>query len=267
MAHPVGHVVFDEIAALYDDGSSYGGLSQVAHAEQAAMQAVEAGADDATVVAALLHDVGWKLASCAVLDSAGAAATAAGTQRHVDARDNDVADACAPDASCLASQLGILATCGVEGATTEQVRAQHDVIGATFLRMRGFCETVPHLVEGHVLAKRYLCFAEAGYYDMLSPGSKRTLVFQGGPMNADEAALFQSDPLFDCSLKMRRWDELAKHAGLVVPRFCTYRDRVIRCLTADAVDAAHTRQHCAYIRQGNVITGLRGAATEASGLP
>jgi predicted HD phosphohydrolase len=259
--------VFDELAALYDDGSSYGGLSQAAHAEQAAMQAVQAGADDATVVAALLHDIGWKLAGSAPLRIDAAAGAAAGAQRSVDARDNDVADACAPDASCLAAQLGILATCGAEGATAEQVRAQHDVIGGTFLRMRGFCEKVPHLVEGHVLAKRYLCFAEAGYFERLSEGSKRTLVFQGGPMSAAEAALFESDPLFDASLEMRRWDEEAKHAGLVVPRFAAYRERVVRCLTADAVDAARTRQQCAYVREGNVITALRGAPEAAAGAP
>ena len=35
------------------------------------------------------------------------------------------------------------------------------------------------MVEGHVLAKRYLCFKDPEYYNGLSPSSKATLVFQG----------------------------------------------------------------------------------------
>ena len=49
------------------------------------------------------------------------------------------------------------------------------MIGATYLRMRGFAERVPHLIEGHVLAKRYLCFAEPGYHDKLSPAVQQGL--------------------------------------------------------------------------------------------
>ena len=62
--------------------------------------------------------------------------------------------------------------------------------------MVGFSEKVAHLVEGHVLvralksmtcssddaslqAKRYLCFKEPEYLANLSPGSARTLTFQG----------------------------------------------------------------------------------------
>ena len=51
-----------EIVALYSDKSQYGSVSQLKHGCQAAQQAMDAGADDDTVVAALLHDIGWKLA-------------------------------------------------------------------------------------------------------------------------------------------------------------------------------------------------------------
>lgn len=256
--------VFDELVALYDDGSTYGGLSQAAHAEQAAFQAVNAGADDATVVAALLHDVGWKLSGSAPeglaeadATTSSAAGAGAGAQSSVDARDNDVADASAPSVHCFAAQLGILATCGAEGASAEQVRAQHDVIGACFLRMRGFCEKVPHLVEGHVLAKRYLCTAEEGYYDKLSEGSRRTLVFQGGEMTPDECVVFESDPLFDACRQMRRWDEEAKYLGLDVPRFASYRDQILRCISEATATARTTLERCAFVRDGNRIIRLR----------
>ena len=92
-------------------------------------------------------------------------------------------------ASSLATKYGILNLCGNTEADLEQQQAQHDVIGGTFLRMRGFNETVPHLVEGHVLAKRYLCWKEPDYHGKLNATSKRTLVFQGGPMNGEEAAI------------------------------------------------------------------------------
>ena len=76
--------------------------------------------------------------------------------------------------------------------------------------MHGFDEMVAHITEGHVLAKRYLCFKEEDYYAKLSKGSQRTLAFQGGPMTADEAAIFERDPLFGACVEMRRWDEGAK---------------------------------------------------------
>jgi hypothetical protein len=51
-----------EIVVLYSDKSQYGSVSQLKHGCQAAQQAIDAGADDDTIVAALLHDIGWKLA-------------------------------------------------------------------------------------------------------------------------------------------------------------------------------------------------------------
>ena len=58
-AHKEG--VWNELRALYHDGSSYGGLTQLDHALQTALQAREFGGDDAVVVAALLHDCGWNV--------------------------------------------------------------------------------------------------------------------------------------------------------------------------------------------------------------
>ena len=72
------------------------------------------------------------------------------------------------------------------------------MIGATYLRMMGFEEKVANLVEGHVLDKRYQCLTEDGYYEKLSAGSKRTLMFQGGVMCEEEAAVFrQPEPIRD----------------------------------------------------------------------
>lgn len=87
---------------------------------------------------------------------------------------------------------------------------QHEKVGADYLRKKGFPERVALLVENHVQAKRYLTYKYPTYYEALSEASKATLQFQGGPMSAVEAGLFEKNPMFDVSLLMRKWDELAK---------------------------------------------------------
>ena len=259
--------VYAELYAMFDDGSDYGGLSQYAHACQAAAQAAAAGYDDLTVVAALLHDVGWKLAGAAPfkIDNAAKRKSASKTIKKLsedNAEDlgpmdgNNVAEATNPSQDCFAAQLGILKTIIAEGASEEQQRAQHDVMGATYLRMRGFDEKVPHLVEGHVLAKRYLCFKEDGYLEKLSPGSRRTLAFQG-VMTPNEASIFETDPLFKDSLAMRRWDEEAKYAGLKVPSFESYKSSIIAAISQPPKTAEETLASCSYVREGNTVVALR----------
>jgi predicted HD phosphohydrolase len=62
-------------------------------------------------------------------------------------------------------------------------------------------QQVAHLVEGHVLAKRYLCFARPEYYDQLSGSSKATLVYQG---NWEASACYLSPNCFLCVIASRR---------------------------------------------------------------
>ena len=90
----------------------------------------------------------------------------------------------------------------------------HEKIGADFLREKGFSERIAKLVENHVQAKRYLTFISPEYYNKLSEASKKTLEFQGGKMNREEANKFKQDPLFDLSLRIRNWDEQAKEMNM-----------------------------------------------------
>jgi 2-amino-1-hydroxyethylphosphonate dioxygenase (glycine-forming) len=90
----------------------------------------------------------------------------------------------------------------------------HEKIGADFLREKGFSERIALLVENHVQAKRYLTFKYPEYLQNLSEASKKTLEYQGGVMTKEEATLFEKDSLFDLSIKMRQWDELAKEINL-----------------------------------------------------
>ena len=100
---------------------------------------------------------------------------------------------------------------------------RHEQIGANFLRQMGFPERVAELVENHVQAKRYLTYKYPEYLAKLSEASLETLGYQGGPMGVDEALVFEDDPLFDLSLKMRTWDEEAKLENMPLPNLDKYR--------------------------------------------
>jgi 2-amino-1-hydroxyethylphosphonate dioxygenase (glycine-forming) len=104
----------------------------------------------------------------------------------------------------------------------------HEKIGADFLREKGFPETVARLVENHVQAKRYLTFKHPEYYNNLSEASKKTLVYQGGVMTAAEAERFENDPLFEASIRMRHWDELAKETEVPIVDLSVLKEKAKR---------------------------------------
>jgi gamma-butyrobetaine dioxygenase len=58
-----------------------------------------------------------------------------------------------------------------------------------------------------VAAKRYLCAVVPGYPGRLSAASALTLSIQGGPMNAQEVAEFETMPYASAAVAVRRWDE------------------------------------------------------------
>ncbi|WP_184548800.1 HD domain-containing protein [Mucilaginibacter sp. FT3.2] len=92
----------------------------------------------------------------------------------------------------------------------------HEQIGADFLLERGFSERVANLVQGHVIAKRYLTYKYPEYYNRLSDASKATLNFQGGVMSAAEAADFELNPDAELIVRLRYWDDMAKEINTPV---------------------------------------------------
>jgi phosphonate degradation associated HDIG domain protein len=108
---------------------------------------------------------------------------------------------------------------------------RHELIGANFLRQKGFPERIAQLIENHVQAKRYLTFVHPDYYDQLSAASKQTLTHQGGVMSAEEATKFESHPYFHDSIKLRTWDEQAKQMGLAIINFRAIKEKAIRVLS------------------------------------
>ena len=106
----------------------------------------------------------------------------------------------------------------------------HEEIGADYLLQKGFSKKVVRLVQSHVEAKRYLTYKYPEYYEQLSEASKKTLEYQGGMMGKEEAEAFETYPLFDLIIKMRRWDEAAKIENMPVPDLELYRSKMIRHL-------------------------------------
>jgi [1-hydroxy-2-(trimethylamino)ethyl]phosphonate dioxygenase len=92
----------------------------------------------------------------------------------------------------------------------------HEELGARWIQ-RHFGPAVSEPIRLHVAAKRYLCVAEPGYLDRLSPASRLSLNLQGGPFTAQEVDQFRSGPYANDAVALRHWDEDAKVAGLTTP--------------------------------------------------
>lgn len=78
----------------------------------------------------------------------------------------------------------------------------------------------------HVEAKRYLCQAEAGYFESLSPASVHSLALQGGTFTDVEARAFLHQSHAREAVRLRRYDDLAKVPHCAVPPLAHYLPRL-----------------------------------------
>lgn len=101
-------------------------------------------------------------------------------------------------------------------APDEGIDDVHEDLAAKWLAGR-FPAEVLEPVRLHVESKRYLCATEPGYWEALSEPSKVSLELQGGRMSAEECEAFRRGDHFDAALRVRRWDDEAKVAGLETP--------------------------------------------------
>ena len=85
----------------------------------------------------------------------------------------------------------------------------HEKIGANYLRKKGIDEDICSLIEKHVMAKKFLA-RDQNYFNKLSYASQQTLIQQGGIMSDNEAVSFTEDPQFETSIRIRKYDEMAK---------------------------------------------------------
>lgn len=107
----------------------------------------------------------------------------------------------------------------------------HEILGSQFLQEMGFSKRICALVASHVQAKRFLTSRYPEYFQQLSEASKETLRHQGGPMSAEEAQAFESDPFFEVYIQLRKWDEMAKETGMALPELSHYENMIIQHLT------------------------------------
>jgi phosphonate degradation associated HDIG domain protein len=100
--------------------------------------------------------------------------------------------------------------------------ARHEEVGSAWLAQR-FPASVSEPVRLHVPAKRYLCATDHAYFAKLSAASVLTLGLQGGPMTRDDTARFEAEAFFREAVRVRRWDDAGKVAGLATPKLEDYR--------------------------------------------
>jgi len=102
---------------------------------------------------------------------------------------------------------------------------KHEDIGYEFLK-KYFVRNVVEPIKYHVKAKRYLV-RDKKYYQILSEASKVSLKLQGGIMNDKEAKEFESNEFFESSIKLRKFDEEAKKAGLKIKSINEYKNLLL----------------------------------------
>jgi len=105
--------------------------------------------------------------------------------------------------------------------------AGHERLGGRWLARR-FAPEVSEPVRLHVPAKRYLCATDRRYVAKLSEASVATLKLQGGPMTSVEATRFEGERFHQEAVRLRRWDDQGKVAGLSTPELEHYRAMINR---------------------------------------
>jgi phosphonate degradation associated HDIG domain protein len=123
--------------------------------------------------------------------------------------------------AALLHDIGHLLDAPPEAISDWRHDARHEQIGARWLAGH-FDAAVSEPVRLHVPAKRYLCATEESYLDRLSPASVHTLQLQGGPMSIAEVAQFQRERFAQEAVRVRRWDDEGKVAGLETAALADY---------------------------------------------
>jgi gamma-butyrobetaine dioxygenase len=109
-----------------------------------------------------------------------------------------------------------------EDAADHGIDTHHEDVAHAFLSEH-FGPEIAEPIRLHVAAKRYLCATDPSYLGELSPASIRSLELQGGPYSAAEVAAFEASPHAADAVRLRRYDDAGKVAGLETPDLEHYR--------------------------------------------
>ena len=129
--------------------------------------------------------------------------------------------------ACLLHDLGHLLQDLGDTPTLRGVDDVHQYRALPFLRGL-FGDAVLDPIKLHVDAKRYLCLMEPSYWAHLSPASKQSLEKQGGVFSEREAEAFISQAFATESVRLRRYDDLAKVPSKSVPDLSHYAQLLVQ---------------------------------------
>ena len=104
----------------------------------------------------------------------------------------------------------------------KKVDGKHEYIGYEYLK-KFFNKDVVEPIKYHVLAKRYLA-RDKKYFNSLSDASKTSLKLQGGVLNVKESKEFKKKDFFKHSIKLRKFDEVAKKTNIKIKSIIDYKE-------------------------------------------
>jgi phosphonate degradation associated HDIG domain protein len=107
-------------------------------------------------------------------------------------------------------------------AADHGIDTQHEEAAHTFLSEH-FGPEIAEPIRMHVAAKRYMCAVDPSYLAELSPASIHSLALQGGPYTDAEVAEFRRSPHAEAAVRLRRYDDIGKVAGMDTPDLEHYR--------------------------------------------
>lgn len=134
--------------------------------------------------------------------------------------------------ACLLHDLGHMLNDQGETPSLRGVDDVHQYFALPFLRGL-FSDRVLDAIRLHVDAKRYLCQAQAGYWEALSDDSKRSLLLQGGIYNPEESKAFMNQKGSGDAVKLRQWDDQAKLPSLLTPPLQHFLLRAAQCIVVE----------------------------------
>ena len=137
----------------------------------------------------------------------------------------ELAEASGADAALITAallhDLGHLLNDQGDTPTERGIDDVHQYFALPFLRGL-FGDEVLDPIKLHVDAKRYLCAMRPGYYEALSPDSKRSLALQGGVFDAAQCVAFDALPGAQRAVALRLWDDQAKAEDHATPTLAHY---------------------------------------------
>ncbi len=127
--------------------------------------------------------------------------------------------------ACLLHDYGHFILEDPDKLVMKKLDGKHEDIGYEYLK-KFFKEDVVMPIKHHVTAKRYLA-RNKKYFDTLSQASKISLKLQGGVLNNKESKDFEKHKFFRNTIKLRKFDEMAKKSNIKIKSITDYKKLLI----------------------------------------